>query len=201
MTSRRGRSTGSGQPGTRAWRESIQGIRRELNANNGRLFRVLEEQDSEYADDVQPLLDLAQNLRVEELLSYMNDTLLDGQGVIQTVLLWDEQQVLADDDFGDEDDEEDDWEEDDEEEGDEDEEDEEDEDDSFELFAVLTVMLSWKAAGKLQIRVEVQEEDEEIEMHVNGRPVDPPNARNLQSALVEAFREQMDENYGQDEEE
>ncbi len=63
------------------------------------------------------------------------------------------------------------------------------------------MMLSRKEAGRLQIRVEVQEEDEEMQMHVNGRPVAPPTAGRLQSALVEASREQMDENYGKFEEE
>ena len=196
MTTRRGRSSGSGQPGTRAWRESIQGIKRELDANNGRLVRVLEEQDAERAEEVQPLFDLARSLRVEELVAYMNDTLLGGQGVIQTALLWDEAQALDDDEDDDDEDDDDDDDEDD------DEDDDDEDDEAFDLFVVLTVMLSWKEAGRLQIKVEVQEEeDAQIEMHVNGWPVDPPNARNLQSALVEAFREQMDENYGQEEEE
>ena len=39
MTTRRGRSSDSGQLGTRAWRESIQTIKQELSANNGRLVK------------------------------------------------------------------------------------------------------------------------------------------------------------------
>lgn len=197
MTTRRGRSTGSGQPGTRAWRESIQGIKRELDASNGRLMRALEEQDAERAEEVQPLFDLAESLHVEELLSYMNDSLLDGQGVIQTVLIWDEQQVLEDDDDLDEDDDEVDWEDDDDED---DWEEDDDEDEDFELSVELAVMLSWKTAGRLQIRVEIQD-FEGIEVHVNGHPVEPRSARKLQSVLIEAFREQMDENYGKFDEE
>ena len=193
MTTRRRRSSGSGQTGSRAWRESVQGIRRELDAGNGRLIKLLEEQDAEYAEEVRPLFDLAESLRVEELLSYMNDTLLDGQGVIQTVLRWDEVEELGDDWEDDEDDDEDDddW--------DDDEEDEDDE--GFDLSVALTVMLSWKQAGRLQIKVEIQDDDGEIELNVNGHQADPPNVRNLQTALVAAFREQMDENYGQEEEE
>ena len=205
MTTRRGRSSGSGQPGTQAWRRRIGEIKRELEARNGRLIRVLEEQDAEYVEEVQPLLDLAQSLRVEDLLSYMNDTLLDGQGIMQTVLVWDEQQVLEDDDDWDEDDddndEEDDEDEDWEEDDDEDDDDDGDEDEDSELFVVLRVMLSWKAGGRLQLRVEFEDEDGEIEMQVNGYPVDPPNASNLQSGLIKAFREQMDENYGKFEDE
>ena len=193
MTTRRRRSSGSGQPGSRAWRESVQGIRRELDAGNGRLIKLLEEQDAEYAKEVRPLFDLAESLRVEELLSYMNDTLLNGQGVIQTVLRWDGAEALGDD-WENDDDDDDDWDDDD------DEDDEEDDDEDFELSVTLTVMLSWKQAGRLQIKVEIQEDDGEIELNVNGHQARPPNARNLQSALVAAFREQMDENYGRGDE-
>lgn len=189
MTSRRGRSSGSGQPGTQVWRESIQGIKRELEASNRRLVKVLEEQDAERAEEVQRLYDLAESLRVEELLSHMNDTLLDGQGVIQAVLLWSEQQILEGDDYWDDDEEEDD-------------EDDEDEDEVFELSAELTVVLSWKAAGRLQISVEFQDDKEDgMEMRVNGWITAPPTSRNLQNGLIRAFREQMDENYGKPDEE
>ena len=88
MTTRRGRVSNSGQPGSRAWRESIQGIKRELAANSAALIGTLEEQEAEKSQEVLPLIELAATMRVEELLSYMNDTLLDGQGVKQTILRW-----------------------------------------------------------------------------------------------------------------
>ena len=184
MTTRRPQAADSGQPGSRAWRDHIQSIKQELNANGGRLIGKLGEQDAERAEEISPLFDLAKSLRVEELLSYMNDTLLDGEGVVQTYYRWEEGQALGDDD------EDDDWED--------DEEDEDDED--FYLFVVLTVVLSWKEGGRLQIKVDIQEEEEgEIEVNVNGREVAPPTYRKLQSVLVEAFREQMDPEYGEDE--
>lgn len=187
MTTRRGRSSGSGQPGSRAWRETIQGIKRELDADNGRLLRVLAEQDEERAEEVQPLFDLAQSLRIEELLSYMNDTLLDGQGAVERTIRWVE--ITDGDEDDDEDD--DDWDEDDEDEDD-------DEDGDFFLSATLSVTLTWKDAGRLQVSVDFEEMEEEdtIETRVNGLVIERPTARNLQNALVRAFREQMDEDYG-----
>ena len=189
MTTRRGRSSGSGDPGTRAWRDRIQGIKQELDANNRRLIRTLEEQDTARAEEVRSLVELADSLRIEELLAYMNDILLDGLGVVERTLHWDEVEALGD--------EEDDLEYDDEDEEDGDDE----EDDDFYLSATLSVTLTWKEAGRLQVRVDIQEDDGEIRVDANGTLIDPPTARNLQNGLVRAFREQMDENYGKFEEE
>ena len=199
MTTRRGRSSGSGQPGTQAWRRAIQDIRRELDADNGRLMKVLAEQDEERAEDVQPLFDLAQSLNVEELLSYMNDTLLDGQGTVERTIRWVEI-TNGDDDEWDEDDDEDE----DEDEDDDDWDDDDDDDEEFFPSATLSVTLTWKAAGRLQVSVDLEdmeEEDEVIELRVNNTVIDRPTARKLQNALVRAFREQMDENYGKFEDE
>ena len=205
MTTRRGRSSSSGQPGSRAWRESIQGIKQELSANNRALIETLEEQEAEKSEEVQPLFDLAETLCVEQLLSYMNDTILEGQSVIQTVLRWEEGINLDDvEDVDDEDDDED-WDDDEDEEDDEDDDwDDEDEDEgTIFLFVVLSVILTWKEAGRIQIKVDIQENDEtgKVEVRVNTHPVSPPTARNLQNVLVTAFREQMDEDYGNFEDE
>ena len=194
MTTRRERSSGSGQPGTRAWRETVQGIKRELDADNGRLLRVLAEQDAERVDEVRPLFDLAQSLRVEELLSYMNDTLLDGQGVVERTIRWVEITDGDDDEDWDEDD-------DDEEDDDWDDEDEDEEDEDFFLSATLSVTLTWKEAGRLQVSVDISDEGDGVELRINGMPLERPTARNLQNALVTAFREQMDEDYGKFEDE
>ncbi len=212
MTTRRGRPSGSGQPGTAGWRRTIEGIKQELSANNRALIETLEEQEAEKAEEVQPLFDLAHSLRVSELLSYMNDTILEGQGVIQTVLRWEEGIDLDDVEYDveyvdDEDDDEDDedWEDDEDEEDDEDDDwDDDDEDEgTIFLFVVLSVILTWKEAGRIQIKVDIQEDDEtsKVEVRVNTHPVSPPTARNLQNVLVTAFREQMDEDYGNFEEE
>ena len=131
------------------------------------------------------MVELADSLRIEELLAYMNDILLDGLGVVGRTLHWDEVEALGD--------EEDDLEYDD--------EDWDYEDDDFYLSATLSVTLTWKEAGRLQVRVDIQEDDGEIRVDANGTLIDPQNARNLQNGLVRAFREQMDENYGKFEEE
>ena len=172
MTTRKGYSTGSNLPGSGVWRGNVQSIKRELNATNARLLRILEEQETEKAEEVQPLFDLAESLRVAELLSYMNDTLLDGQGTVQTVLHWQEGIDL--------DEEEEEWDEEDED-WDEDDDDEEEEGTPF-LFVELMFMLSWREAGRLQITVEFQDDkDDGMEMRVNGFITDPPTSRNLQN--------------------
>ena len=150
------------------------------------------------------MTELAESLRVEELLSYMNDTLLDGQGVVETVFRWVEVEALEEENEDDED-EDDDHEEDDDwdDELEDDDEEDLDEDEAFDLAVTLSVTLFWKEAGRLQVSVEIQEEqdEDEIELRANGMPIAPPTARNLQSGLVEAFRERMDVDYGQEDDE
>lgn len=192
MNTRRGRSPGSDQPGTAVWRGIILGLWEELADDNGRLLGTLEKQEAEKAEEVQPLFDLAQSLRVSDILSYMNDTILHGQGAIQTILRWEEGIDLDDDvEYVD-------WDE-----GDDDDSDDDEEEGTPYLFVILSVILTWKEAGRIQIKVDIQENDdsEKVEVHVNGRPVSPPTGRNLQNVLVTAFREQMDEEYGNFEEE
>lgn len=172
-------------------------IRRELDANNGQLLKKLEEQDTERAEEIRPLTELAQSLRIEELLSYMNDTLLDGQGAVERIIRWVE--VTDGDD-------EEDWDEDDDDDEDWDDDDEDDDDDGGDFFlsATLSVTLTWKDAGRLQVSVDLEQMEEEggaVELRVNNTVIDRPTARNLQNALVSAFREQMDENYGSFEDE
>ena len=173
------------------WYKSIRDIKRELDANNGRLIKKLAEQEAEKAEEVRPLIDMAETLRVAELFSAMNDTLLGGEGKVQTVIRWEEGADFTGED-------EDGWDDEDE---DRDGGGEEEEEGRLFLFVVLSVILTWKEAGRLQIKVDIQDEDDGIEVHVNGWPANPPTARNLQNALVRAFREQMDEEYGKFDEE
>ena len=105
--------------------------------------------------------ELAESLRIEELLTYMNDNLLDGQGVIEKTFRWarSEEDDLEEDAkkrnlgwAGDEvDDDEDDWDD------DEDWDDEDDMEDVYGLaeFPVLSFVLSWKQAGQIQLNVEL----------------------------------------------
>ena len=140
----------------------------------------------------------------------MNDTLLDGQGVVETVFRWVEVDALEEEDEDwDEDDEEDDDEEDDdwddelEDDYEEDLDEDDEEDEAFELAVTLSITLSWKEAGRLQVSVEIQEEQDEddVEVSVNGMPINPRTAHNLQSGLVKAFRERMDVDYAREDEE
>ena len=56
--------------------------------DGGRLLHQLEDQDAELLEYRHELADLAESLGMQEVLSYMNDTLLDGQGVIETTFDW-----------------------------------------------------------------------------------------------------------------
>ena len=194
MTTRRRQSSNSrnaGQlPGSRAWRDSIQEIKRDLTRDGGWLLRKLEEQDAEMVVDRQALADQAASLRIEELLAYMNDNLLDGQGVIETTFRWHLPEVDDLDDWDEDDDDEDDnveyendeYEDDGDEDGDEDEE---------AAFPALSVTLSWKQAGRLQVNVELAQIDDDLVLSINGEELDSPTTRFLQSGLVDAFTEQM----------
>ena len=173
MTTRRRRSSNSGnagqQPGSRAWRDSIQQIKLDLTADGGWLLRKLEEQDVEMVEQKQALFDQAESLKIQELLAYMNDNLLDGQGVIETTYRWHMPEV---DDLNDE---------------------EEDEDDDGDLaaFPVLSVTLSWKQGGRVQVSVELADLDGDIELSVNEEDMDSATPRVLQQGLIDAFSEQL----------
>ena len=189
MRTRRRQSSNSGNagqlPGSRAWRESIQRIKGDLTRDGGWLLRKLEEQDAEMVVDRQTLADQAASLRIEELLAYMNDNLLDGEGVVETTFRWHLPEV---DDL-------DDWDEDDDDEDDEveyeDIEDEDGDEDEEVAFPAVSVTLSWKQAGRLQVNVELAQIDDDLVLSINGEELDSPTTRFLQSGLVDAFTEQM----------
>lgn len=189
MRTRRRQSSNSGNagqlPGSRAWRESIERIKGDLTRDGGWLLRKLEEQDAEMVVDRQTLADQAASLRIEELLAYMNDNLLDGEGVVETTFRWHLPEV---DDL-------DDWDEDDDDEDDEveyeDIEDEDGDEDEEVAFPAVSVTLSWKQAGRLQVNVELAQIDDDLVLSINGEELDSPTTRFLQSGLVDAFTEQM----------
>ena len=185
MTTRRRQSSNSGnagqQPGSRAWRDSIQQIKLDLTADGGWLLRKLEEQDVEMVEQKQALFDQAESLKIQELLAYMNDNLLDGQGVIETTYRWHMPEV---DDLNDE-------EEDDAERDDDDEDEDEDDDGDLAAFPVLSVTLSWKQGGRVQVSVELADLDDDLVLSVNEEDMDSATPRVLQQGLIDAFSEQL----------
>lgn len=198
MTTRRGRSSGSGQPGSQAFRRGVQRLKRDLAEDDNWAFEHLENQDRKLLAKWQPLTELAESLRIEELLTYMNDTLLDGQGVIEKTFRWersesddldvddvDDEEDWEDDDEDDEDDDEDYWE---------DEDDEDDDDDMEDVFGlaeipVLSILLSWKQAGRIQLNVELVGTADGIVLRVNGDEMGSPTTRLLYRGLIGGFEE------------
>ena len=190
MTTRRRRSDDSGQPGSQAFRRGVQRLKRDLIEDDGWAFERLEVQDRKLLAKWQPLTELAESLRIEELLAYMNDNLLDGEGVIEKTFRWERQEG---DDLDEEDDEED-WEDDDEEDDDDDDEEEDWEDDNededvFGLaeIPVLSILLSWKQAGRIQLNVELVGTADGIVLRIDGDEMDSATSGVLQRELIGAF--------------
>ena len=117
------------------------------------------------------LSDRAQELGINELLAEMNNTLLDGNGAIETIVGW----VTADDDLELEpgismDDE------------------EPDEDDDTD---VITIILSWEESGDLEIAVDLGLSDDGIYLQINEIEIRPERAA-LEQSLIEAFRDELE---------
>lgn len=188
MTTGRGRS---GEPGSQTFRRGVQRLKRDLAKEDNWTFERMEIQDRKLLAKWQPLTELAEALRIEELLAYMNDNLLDGQGAIEKTFRWERSEL---DDL-DEDDDEEDWEGDDDEDDDdeddwEDYEDEDDDDaDVFGLaeIPVLSILLSWKQAGRVQLNVELVGAADGIVMRIDGDEMDSATSGVLQRGLVGAF--------------
>jgi len=80
-----------------AWRDSLAELKEELaNIRAERLSQASDE-DAEIEKEREELSRLADSLRVSELLSDMNRTLLDGQGTVEKIVSWevDEEEKTA----------------------------------------------------------------------------------------------------------
>jgi len=186
MTTRRGRSDDSGQPGSQAFRRGVQRLKRDLAEDDNWAFEHLENQDRKLLAKWQPLTELAESLRIEELLTYMNDNLLEGQGVIEKTFRWETSEVDDEEDDEDEEaDDEDDWDEDEDWDGD----DDDDMEDVYGLaeIPVLSIVLSWKEAGRIQLTVELIGTDDGVVMRIDGEEMDSVASGVLQRGLVAAF--------------
>ena len=152
-----------------AWQDALFDLRNELaDARAQRQIRAADE-DARLDQTRDELTRLSNNLEIENLLSDMNNTLLNGQGKFETILSWESE------DDGDDDSEEpfvdlnaDDQEED-----------------------IVTVVLSWDEVGERELAVEVFLSEGGIALHVSGVEIRPEREA-LEQALVEAFREELE---------
>jgi hypothetical protein len=155
-----------------AWRDTLVDLRDELADVRVRRIQRADADAAELRQVHQEMVDLSATLGIIELLTEMNDTLLEGRGELETIVSWEQED--EDDDLGPELDAgrgEDDAEADDED--------------------AVTSLLSWEEDGDRDIAVEVFLDQEAIALHVNGVEIRPEKEA-LETALVEAFRDELE---------
>ena len=152
------------------WRETLEGLKEELTNIRARRQSRVDEEAASLQKEREDLSNRAQELGINELLAEMNNTLLDGNGAIETIVGW----VTADDDLelepgismnGEE----------------------PDEDDTD----VITTILSWEEGGDLEIAVDLGLSDDGIYLQINEIEIRPERSA-LEQGLIEAFRDELE---------
>ena len=153
------------------WRETLEGLKGELTNIRAQRQNRVDEEAASLQKEREDLSNKAQELRINELLAEMNNTLLDGNGAIETIVGW----VTADDDLelepgismnGEEPAEDDDTD-------------------------VITTILSWEEGGDLEIAVDLGLSDDGIYLQINEIEIRPERAA-LEQGLIEAFRDELE---------
>ena len=153
------------------WRETLEGLKNELTNIRARRQSRVDEEAASLQKEREDLSNRAQELGINELLAEMNNTLLDGNGAIETIVGW----ATADDDLelepgismnGEEPDEDDDTD-------------------------VITTVLSWEEGGDLEIAVDLGLSDDGIYLQINEIEIRPERAA-LEQGLIEAFRDELE---------
>lgn len=73
------------------WRESLSELKAELTEIRATRMARLEAYDNELAAERKQLLDQHQELEIPQLIADINEVLLDGQGEVETVIEWEDQ--------------------------------------------------------------------------------------------------------------
>ena len=153
------------------WRETLEGLKEELTNIRAQRQSRVDEEAAGLQKEREDLSNRARELGINELLAEMNNTLLDGNGAIETIVGW----VTADDDLelepgismnGEE----------------------PDEDDGTD---VITTILSWEEGGDLEIAVDLGLSDDGIYLQINEIEIRPEQAA-LEQGLIEAFRDELE---------
>ena len=153
------------------WRETLEGLKEELTNIRARRQSRVDEEAASLQKEREDLSNRAQELGINELLAEMNNTLLDGNGAIETIVGW----VTADDDLelepgismnGEEPVEDDDTD-------------------------VITTILSWEEDGDLEIAVDLGLSDDGIYLQINEIEIRPERVA-LEQGLIEAFRDELE---------
>ena len=152
------------------WRDAVSALKEELARVRAERRRQAAAVDAQLQQDRRELSRLSESLGISELLAYLNNNLLEGQGEIETVVSWhssqvpteeieDELEILENED--------------------------EDQDD------VITQVLSWEEFGEREIAVELALFEEGASVQVNGVEIRPERGA-LEQALLEAFRDELE---------
>jgi len=153
------------------WRETLEGLKEELTNIRAQRQSRVDEEAAGLQKEREDLSNRARELGINELLAEMNNTLLEGNGAIETIVGW----VTADDDLelepgismnGEEPDENDDTD-------------------------VITTILSWEEGGDLEIAVDLGLSDDGIYLQINEIEIRPERAA-LEQGLIEAFRDELE---------
>ena len=153
------------------WRETLEGLKEELTNIRAQRQSRMDEEAAGLQKEREDLSNRTRELGINELLAEMNNTLLDGNGAIETIVGW----VTADDDLelepgismnGEEPDEDDDTD-------------------------VITTILSWEEGGDLEIAVDLGLSDDGIYLQINEIEIRPERVA-LEQGLIEAFRDELE---------
>ena len=153
------------------WRETLEGLKEELTNIRAQRQSRVDEEAAGLQKEREDLSNRARELGINELLAEMNNTLLDGNGAIETIVGW----VIADDDLelepgismnGEEPAEDDDTD-------------------------VITTILSWEEGGDLEIAVDLGLSNDGIYLQINEIEIRPERAA-LEQGLIEAFRDELE---------
>ena len=153
------------------WRETLEGLKEELTNIRAQRQNRVDEEAAGLQKEREDLSNRARELGINELLAEMNNTLLDGNGAIETIVGW----VTADDDLelepgismnGEE----------------------PDEDDGTD---VITTILSWEEGGDLEIAVDLGLSDDGIYLQINEIEIRPERVA-LEQGLIEACRDELE---------
>ena len=153
------------------WRETLEGLKEELTNIRAQRQSRVDEEAAGLQKEREDLSNRARELGINELLAEMNNTLLDGNGAIETIVGW----VIADDDLelepgismnGEEPAEDDDTD-------------------------VITTILSWEEGGDLEIAVDLGLSDDGIYLQINEIEIRPERVA-LEQGLIEAFRDELE---------
>ena len=153
------------------WQETLQGLKDELTNVRAQRQRKLDEEAAGLEKERDELSERAQKLGIDELLTEMNITLLDGGGEIETIFGWgaagEELELEPGIGVNGED------------------------PDADEDTDVITTILSWEEGGDLEIAVDLGLSDDGIYLQINEIEIRPERGA-LEQGLIEAFRDELE---------